>query len=49
MRLVADAITRAGSTEGKRVRDALASTPGFMGVTGNSHVRRRSAIRSRRR
>ncbi len=34
MRLVADAITRAGSTEGKRVRDALASTPGFMGVTG---------------
>ena len=33
-RLVADAIRRAGSTEGKRVRDALASTAGFRGVTG---------------
>jgi branched-chain amino acid transport system substrate-binding protein len=34
-RLVADAIKRAGSTEGKRVRDALASTKDFSGVTGN--------------
>jgi branched-chain amino acid transport system substrate-binding protein len=34
MRLLADAITRAGSTEGKRVRDALASTKDFRGVTG---------------
>jgi len=34
-RLVADAIRRAGSTEGKRVRDALASTKDFPGVTGN--------------
>ena len=33
-RLVADAIRRAGSTEGKRIRDALASTAGFAGVTG---------------
>ena len=33
-RLVADAIKRAGSTEGKRVRDALASTADFPGVTG---------------
>ncbi len=33
-RLIADAITRAGSTEGKRVRDALAATKGFAGVTG---------------
>ncbi|MGH9368368.1 MAG: ABC transporter substrate-binding protein, partial [Thermoanaerobaculia bacterium] len=33
-RLVADAIRRAGSTEGKRVRDALAATAGFRGVTG---------------
>jgi len=32
--LIADAIRRAGSTEGKRVRDALASTTGFRGVTG---------------
>ncbi len=33
-RLLADAITRAGSTEGKRIRDALASTKDFAGVTG---------------
>jgi branched-chain amino acid transport system substrate-binding protein len=33
-RLLADAIKRAGSTEGKRVRDALASTADFPGVTG---------------
>jgi branched-chain amino acid transport system substrate-binding protein len=33
-RLAADAITRAGSTEGKRVRDALAATKDFPGVTG---------------
>lgn len=34
MRLLADAITRAGSTEGKRIRDALAATKDFPGVTG---------------
>jgi branched-chain amino acid transport system substrate-binding protein len=34
-RLVADAIGRAGSTEGKRIRDALAATRDFPGVTGN--------------
>ena len=33
-RLLADAIRRAGSTEGKRVRDALAATKDFPGVTG---------------
>ncbi len=33
-RLLADAIRRAGSTEGKRIRDALADTKGFVGVTG---------------
>jgi branched-chain amino acid transport system substrate-binding protein len=33
-RLIADAMKRAGSTEGKRVRDALASTADFPGVTG---------------
>jgi branched-chain amino acid transport system substrate-binding protein len=33
-RLLADAITRAGSTEGKRVRDAMASTRDFAAVTG---------------
>lgn len=33
-RLLADAIRRAGSTEGKRVRDALAETKDFSGVSG---------------
>ena len=33
-RLIADAMRRAGSTEGKRVRDALAATQDFPGVTG---------------
>lgn len=32
--LMADAMNRAGSTEGAAVRDALASTQGFKGVTG---------------
>jgi branched-chain amino acid transport system substrate-binding protein len=34
-RMLADAIARAGSTEGKRIRDALASTKDFAGVTGS--------------
>jgi branched-chain amino acid transport system substrate-binding protein len=33
-RLLADAIRRAGSTEGKRVRDALADTKDWVGVSG---------------
>jgi branched-chain amino acid transport system substrate-binding protein len=33
-KLLADAIKRAGSTEGKRIRDALADTKGFAGVSG---------------
>lgn len=32
--LLRDAIERAGSTAGPAIRDALASTPGFIGVTG---------------
>ncbi len=32
--LMADAITRAGSTDSKAIRDALAATSGFQGVTG---------------
>jgi len=32
--LIADAIKRAGSTEGKRVRDALAASKAYPGVTG---------------
>jgi branched-chain amino acid transport system substrate-binding protein len=35
MRLIADAIGRAGSTEGNRIRDALAATKDFPGVTGS--------------
>lgn len=33
-RLLADAITRAGSTDGTKLRDALAQTQNFEGVTG---------------
>lgn len=33
-RLLADAIRRAGSTEGKRIRDALADTKDYSGVSG---------------
>ncbi|HEY0158329.1 MAG TPA: ABC transporter substrate-binding protein [Thermoanaerobaculia bacterium] len=33
-RVLADAIRRAGSTEGPKLRDAIASTSGFPGVTG---------------
>jgi hypothetical protein len=31
---LAEAIQRAGTTEGKRLRDALAETKNFVGVTG---------------
>jgi branched-chain amino acid transport system substrate-binding protein len=34
-RLLADAVRRAGSTAGARVREALAATKGFPGVTGD--------------
>jgi branched-chain amino acid transport system substrate-binding protein len=34
-RLIADAISRAGSTDPKRIRDALAATKDFPGVTGS--------------
>ncbi len=34
MYLIADAISRAGSAEPKAIRDALAATSGFVGVTG---------------
>lgn len=34
MRLMADAIARAGSTEGAKIRDALAATKDFPGVSG---------------
>ena len=34
MRIMADAITRAGSTDGNKIRDALASTKDFPGASG---------------
>jgi branched-chain amino acid transport system substrate-binding protein len=34
MKLMADAITRAGSTDGAKIRDALATTKDFPGVSG---------------
>jgi len=33
--LLFDAMTRAGSTEGAKVRDALAGTQNFKGISGN--------------
>ena len=33
-RILFDAITRAGTTEGPKLRDALAATVGFKGITG---------------
>ena len=38
MMLLADAITRAGTTAGPRVRDALAATKDFPGVTGRTTI-----------
>ena len=35
MMILADAIKRAGTTDGAKVRDALAATKDFKGVTGN--------------
>jgi branched-chain amino acid transport system substrate-binding protein len=36
--MLADAIKRAGSTDGARIRDALAATKGFAGVTGTTSM-----------
>ena len=33
--ILADAIKRAGTTDGPKIRDALAATKDFQGVTGN--------------
>ena len=38
MMLLADAITRAGTTAGSRLRDALAATKDFPGVTGRTTI-----------
>ena len=36
--IIADAITRAGTTEGSKLRDALAATKDFPGVTGRTTI-----------
>ncbi|HEX2676577.1 MAG TPA: ABC transporter substrate-binding protein [Polyangiales bacterium] len=38
MMIMADAIKRAGSTEGPKIRDALAATKGFSGVSGKISI-----------
>jgi len=38
MMILADAITRAGTTDGPKVRDALAATKDFEGVTGKTTI-----------
>jgi branched-chain amino acid transport system substrate-binding protein len=46
-RILADAMTRAGSTDGEKVRDAIASTKDFPGVTGNVSINQeRNAVKS---
>jgi branched-chain amino acid transport system substrate-binding protein len=43
-KILADALTRAGTTEGPKLRDAIAATAGFQGVTGKiSMDRQRNA------
>jgi branched-chain amino acid transport system substrate-binding protein len=45
-RIMADAMTRAGSIEGPKVRDALAATREFPGVTGKITINKdRNAIK----
>lgn len=45
-KILADAITRAGSTEGSKVRDALAATKDFQGVTGTITINKdRNAVK----
>ena len=38
MRIMADAINRAGSTNGDKIRDALASTKNFPGASGVTSI-----------
>ena len=47
MRFLAEAMQRAGSTEGQKIRDALAETRNFSGITGSiSMDRDRNAVKS---
>jgi branched-chain amino acid transport system substrate-binding protein len=42
-----DAISRAGSTDGAKIRDAIAATKDFPGVTGNITINKeRNAVKS---
>jgi branched-chain amino acid transport system substrate-binding protein len=46
-RILADAMTRAGSTDGEKVRDAIAATKDFPGVTGNISINEeRNAVKT---
>jgi branched-chain amino acid transport system substrate-binding protein len=46
-RILADAMTRAGSTDGPKVRDAIAATKDFPGVTGAITINKeRNAVKS---
>jgi len=38
MRVLADSIKRAGTTDGGKLRDAIAATKGFVGVTGTINL-----------
>jgi len=38
MKIMADAIQRAGSTDGTKIRDALAATKNFPGVSGSTTI-----------
>jgi branched-chain amino acid transport system substrate-binding protein len=45
-KILADAMTRAGSTDGAKVRDALAATKDFQGVTGSITINKdRNAVK----
>jgi branched-chain amino acid transport system substrate-binding protein len=45
-KILADAMTRAGSTDGSKVRDALAQTKDFQGVTGSITINKeRNAVK----
>ena len=45
-KILADAIKRAGSTDGEKVRDAIAATKDFQGVTGTITINQeRNAVK----
>ena len=47
MRVLADAITRAGSTDGAKLRDAIAATKNFPGITGTITIDKdRNSVKS---